>query len=128
MLMVRLEGPSLIKERSSSPSDQDPPITQPSHLIGPLGSTILPTILLTSQGLPSCFGSVYSHDPHRLPLYPGCCYCSSFIILVRRPTSSPIFHLTPICLTHSHSFCLPIFLTMLSSFCSPFLTTSSLYY
>ena len=27
--MVRLEGPSLIKERSSRPSDQDPPITQP---------------------------------------------------------------------------------------------------
>ena len=36
--MVRLEGPSLIKERSSRPSDRDPPITQHSHLIGPLYS------------------------------------------------------------------------------------------
>ena len=38
------------------------------------------------------------------------------------------FHLTPICLTHSHSFCLFIFLTMMSSLCSPFLMTSLLYY
>ena len=38
MLTVRLEGPSLIKERSSRPSDQDPLITQHSHLIGPLYS------------------------------------------------------------------------------------------
>ena len=88
--MVRLEGPSLIKERSSRPSDQDPPITQHSHLISLLDSPILPTTLLTPQGLSSRFGSVCSHDPHRLPLYLVCRYCSSFIILVRRPTSSPI--------------------------------------
>ena len=56
MLMVRLEGPSLIKERSSHPSDQDPPITQHSHLIGPFNSPILPIPLLMTQGLPSSFG------------------------------------------------------------------------
>ena len=95
MLMVRLEGPSLIKERSSRPSDQDPPITQHSHLIGPLDSPVLPTTLLTLQGLPSCFGSMCSHDPHWLPLYPVCHYCSSFVILARRPTSSPIFIFNP---------------------------------
>ena len=68
--MFRLQGPSLIKERSSCPSDQDPLITQHSHLIGPLDSPTLPISLPTSQGLPSCFGGVCSHDPHRLPWYP----------------------------------------------------------
>ena len=40
--MVRLEGPSLIKERFSHPPDQDPPITQHSRLIGPFNSPVLP--------------------------------------------------------------------------------------
>ena len=91
MLTFRLQSPSLIKERSSRPPDQNPLITQHSHLIGPLNSPVLPIPLLTSQGLPSCFGSVCSHDPHRLLLYPVCRYCSLFVILVRQPTSSPIF-------------------------------------
>ena len=113
MLMVRLEGPFLIKERSSHPSDQDPPITQCSHLIGPLDSPILPTTLLTPQGLSSRFGSVCSHDPHRLLLYPVCRYCSSFIILVRRATSSfnlylsdPLTLLSLIHLSHNDVFLL----------------------
>ena len=61
MLTFRLQSPSLIKERSSRPPDQAPLITQHSHLIGLLDSPVLPIPLLTSQGLPSCFGSVCSH-------------------------------------------------------------------
>ena len=42
MLMVGLPDPSLIKERFSRPSDQDPLVTQHSHLISPLDLPILP--------------------------------------------------------------------------------------
>ena len=49
MLTFRLKGPSLIKERSSRPLDQDPPVTQHSHLIGPFNSPVLPIPLLTSR-------------------------------------------------------------------------------
>ena len=59
MLTFRLQGPSLIKERSSRPPDQDPPITQHSHLIGLLNSPVSSITLPTSQGLPPCFGSVF---------------------------------------------------------------------
>ena len=50
ILTVRLQTPFLIKERSSHPPDHNPPITQHSHLIGPLCSLILPILLPTSQG------------------------------------------------------------------------------
>ena len=56
MLTFRLQGPSLIKERSSRPPDQDPLVTRHSHLIGSPNLPTLPISLLTSQGLPSCFG------------------------------------------------------------------------
>ena len=91
MLIIRLQDPFLIKESSSRPSDPNLLITQPSHLISPLCLLTFPIILPTSQGLLSCFGSVFSHNPHQLLLYLVCHYCSSFIVLVRQPTSSPIF-------------------------------------
>ena len=59
MLTNRLQDPSLIKERSSHPPDQDPLVTQHSHLINLLNLPILPILLPTSQGLPSCFSSVF---------------------------------------------------------------------
>ena len=83
MLIVRPQDPFLIKERSSHPPDPNPPITQHSHLIGPLCSLTIRISFLTSQGPLSCLGSVFSHSPHQLPLYLVCCYCSSFIISVR---------------------------------------------
>ena len=50
MLMFKLQSPSLIKERSSHPPDQNPPITQNSHLIGPLNLPILPIPLSHVSG------------------------------------------------------------------------------
>ena len=91
MLMVRLQDSSLIKERSSRPPDHSPPITQPSYLIGPLNSLTSSILFPTSQGPLSYSGNVFSHNPPRFLLPPVCRYCSFFIVLVRRPTSSPIF-------------------------------------
>ena len=74
------------------------------------------------SGSMSWFGSVCSHDPHRLPLYPVCCYCSPFMYLGQATHILSYLHSTPICLTHSHSFHLFISPIMLSPLCFPFST------
>ena len=91
MLIVRLQDPFLIKERSSHPPDPNPLVIQHFCLISPLCSLTLLIILLMSQGPPFCSGSVCPHNPHWLLLHPVCQYCSPFITLVRWPTSFPIF-------------------------------------
>ena len=116
MLIVRPQDPFLIKERSSHPPDPNPPITQHSHLIGlPCSLTLLISFPM-SQGPLSCFGSVCSHNPHQLPLYPVCCYCSLFIILVSQPTSFPIF-IQPLSVWPTHT---PPAYTSFSRCCLPF--------
>ena len=116
MLIVRPQDPFLIRERSSHPPDPNPPITQHIHLIGPLCSLTLLISFLISQGPPSYFGSVFSHGPHQLPLYPVCRCCSSFIILVRRPTSFPIF-IQPLSVQPTHT---PFTYSSFPQCCLPF--------
>ena len=127
MLIIRPRDPFLIKERSSHPLDPNPPITQHSHLIGPLCLLTLPIIFPTTQGPLSCSGSVLS--------WPTLASIASSVLLLffvyHLGQTTHIFsylHSIPICLTHSHPLHLFIFLMMLYPLCSPFLTTSSLYY
>ena len=115
MLIVRPQDPFLIKERSSHPPDPNPPITQHSHLISPLCSLTLCISFLMSQGPLSCLGSVFSHGSHRLPLYLVCCYCSSFVISVRWPTSFPIF-IQPLSVWPTHT---PFTYSSFSQCCLP---------
>ena len=83
MLTVRPQDLLLIKERSSCPLVISPPITQLLHLSGSFSRSLILVIVPTSQGLCSPFERVFSHNPHRLPTYPVCCYCPSFVLLVR---------------------------------------------
>ena len=83
MLTVRPQDLLLIKERSSCPSAISPLMIQPFYLSGPLSRSLPLVIIPTSQGPCSPFGRVFSHDPHQLPMYPMCRYCSSFVLLVR---------------------------------------------
>ena len=65
MLMIRLKTPFLIKERSSHPLDHNYSALSPHW---PALLAYLSNHSSHISGFMSCFGSVFSHDPHWLLL------------------------------------------------------------
>ena len=80
---IRLQNPTLIKERFSCQPDVLLPINQYPHLISPSSLAHPPVHSSHMFRTRSRFGNVFSHNLHQHPMHLAPHNCSPFVILFR---------------------------------------------